>query len=397
MLGFLVALIILELIIRLLFIFITPNFLPSHGIYQEVDPIIGQKIIPNSNGIWTKEGFSKIEINSKGWNDYEREYFKNEKTIRVAIIGDSFIEALQVDKSNSIGAFTESWLNNNCNSIPDDKNVEVLSFGASGWGTSQMYLAIVNEVILYNPDYVILSFFPGNDLKNNMYELELNPYRPYFELKNNELILSRVPETNNSLKRKVYKIFRDNFKLVQLIREPLANIFWNISREENIKQSDNDNSSLGQYDKKLKLIDGATWGNNLNTDIVSNAWLLLESILIKTSKDLEIHNSKLITMIVSRAEVVDQEKEFVKNWATNNNISNIFYSEERLEKFGKKHNIPMVPIAKHMSNFNWEQNNDFIHFHGFESSNNLGSGHWNENGHKFSGRIVGEKICKIHN
>ena len=91
-----------------------------------------------------------------------------------------------------------------------------------------MYLTIRDEVILYKPDHVVLSFFPGNDLKNNIYELELNPYRPYFELINDDLVLSRSPITDTNFKREIYRLFRDNLIIVQLIRESVANLFWEI-------------------------------------------------------------------------------------------------------------------------------------------------------------------------
>jgi len=384
--------------IRLSFNFIPDEFLPTHGIYQSTSPIIGQKIIPNSKGIWSKEGFSRVEINSKGWNDYERNYSKKRKTIRVAVVGDSFIEALQVDKSKAIGSVMESWLNKDCNSIPADQNIEVLSFGASGWGTGQMYLTITNEIVDYKPDYVVLAFFPGNDLKNNIYELELNPYRPYFELEDNKLILSRSPLiNNNNIKRDTYRFLRDNLMIVQLLREPIANIFWKISRDKQTKETNSNNKSINEYETKIKLIEDATWGNSLDSGYVTKAWKLLESLLLKTSKDLEIHKSKLITLIVSRAEIVDYEEDYVKNdWAINNNIANIFYPEFRLEEFGKQNNIPIVSISRNMSDFNWNEKNEGVKFHGFKSTNNLGNGHWNENGHKFAGEVVGRKICEIY-
>ena len=89
---------------------------------------------------------------------------------------------------------------------------------------------------------------------------------------------------------------------------------------------------------------------------VTKAWKLLESILLKTSKDLEIHKSKLITLIISRSEIVDYEEDYVKNdWAINNNIANIFYPELRLEEFGKQNNIPIASISRNISDFNWNK------------------------------------------
>jgi hypothetical protein len=394
--GLILAILFLELFIRLAINFLPDNYLPTYGIYQKSSSIIGQKLVPNSKGVWSREGFSKVEINSKGWNDYERNYEKKEKIIRIAVVGDSFIEAFQVDKSNAVGPVMELWLNNNCDSISNDYTFEVLSFGASGWGTSQMYLTIRDEVILYKPDYVVLAFFPGNDLKNNIYELELNPYRPYFELKNDDLVLSRSPIIESNLKREIYRFVRDNLIIVQLIRESIVNIYWQTSLEDKIKETHSNIESMNDYEKKLKLIEDATWGNSLDSNFVMNAWELLESMLLKTSKDLAIHNSELITLIVSRAEIVDYEEDYVGKMAKSNNISNIFYPEDRLENFGKQNNIPIISISRYMSDFNWSKKIGVTKFHGFKSSDSLGTGHWNENGHKFTGEIVGEKICQIY-
>ena len=394
--GLILAILFLELLIRLSINFLPDNYLPTYGIYQKSSSIIGQTLVPNSKGIWNREGFSNVKINSKGWNDYERNYEKNEKTIRVAVVGDSFIEAFHVEKSNAIGPIIESWLNNNCNSIPEDYTFEVLSFGASGWGTGQMYLTIREEVILYEPDYVVLAFFPGNDLKNNIYELELNPYRPYFELINDELVLTRSPIIGSNLKRDIYRFFRDNLIIVQLFRESIVNIFWEASFQEKIKETHNNTESMNHYDKKLKLIEDATWGNSLNSAFVIDAWELLESILLKTFKDLKNNNSELITLIVSRAEIVDYRKDYVEKMANNNNILNIFYPEDRLESFGQQNNIEIVSISRYMSEFNWNKNNEITQFHGFKSTNTLGAGHWNETGHKFAGEITGKKICEIY-
>ena len=394
--GLILAILFLELFIRLAINFLPDNYLPTYGIYQKSSSIIGQKLVPNSKGVWSREGFSKVEINSKGWNDYERNYEKKEKIIRIAVVGDSFIEAFQVDKSNAVGSVMELWLNNNCDSISNDYTFEVLSFGASGWGTSQMYLTIRDEVILYKPDYVVLAFFPGNDLKNNIYELELNPYRPYFELKNDDLVLSRSPIIESNLKREIYRFVRDNLIIVQLIRESIVNIYWQTSLEDKIKETHSNIESMNDYEKKLKLIEDATWGNSLDSNFVMNAWELLESMLLKTSKDLAIHNSELITLIVSRSEIVDYEEDYVGKMAKSNNISNIFYPEDRLENFGKQNNIPIISISRYMSDFNWSKKIGVTKFHGFKSSDSLGTGHWNENGHKFTGEIVGEKICQIY-
>ena len=391
LLGFLLAFIILELCVRILFSFLPDQYLPSYGIYQSTDPVVGPKLIPESRGVWSKEGFSKVEINSKGWNDFERQYNKPQNVVRVAIVGDSFIEALQVPKTDSVASKLESWLDVNCKYKMDDIRYEVLSFGASGWGTTQMHLAIKNEVIQYDPDFVIMAFFPGNDLKNNIYELELNSNRPYFKIENGSLIQSSFPTINNSFKRSAYTFLRDNFLMIQLIREPIVNIFWEFSREEKIKESNSESKS--NYSDRLELIDRGTWGNDLDNEFVEYSWNLFESILLKTKEDLNDKNIEFIALVVSRGEVVDNRKNEVEQWAIKNNYSNIFYPEDRVENFGKKNDIPVIAISRMMTDLNWDLSKEITYFHGFD--HNLGGGHWNQNGHSLTSSIIGEKICGL--
>ena len=91
----------------------------------------------------------------------------------------------------------------------------------------------------------------------------------------------------------------------------------------------------------------------MDSKFVINSWALLESFLLKISKDLKTNNSELLTLVVSRAEVVDYEEEYVKKMAKDNNISNIFYPEQRLEDFGKQNNIHIISISRYMSDWNW--------------------------------------------
>ena len=41
----------------------------------------------------------------------------------------------------------------------------------------------------YNPDIVLLAFFTGNDVRNNSISLEPEKGRPFFRLRNGDLVL----------------------------------------------------------------------------------------------------------------------------------------------------------------------------------------------------------------
>ena len=102
---------------------------------------------------------------------------------------------------------------------------------------------------------------------------------------------------------------------------------------------------------------------------------------------------ELFTLVVSRGEVVDNRKNEVQEWALKNNLSNIFYPEERVEKFGEKNEIPVISISRMMTDLNWDSSKEITYFHGFDDA--LGAGHWNKDGHSLASTIIGEKICNL--
>mgnify|MGYP006300357501 CR=1 FL=1 len=79
--------------------------------------------MPYARVIWTQEGASSGMMNRHGW--YSRS-FRGETEQRLVLIGDSFVEALQVDVDEHMGALLEAHLNRNA---PPARQTEVLELG----------------------------------------------------------------------------------------------------------------------------------------------------------------------------------------------------------------------------------------------------------------------------
>ena len=76
------------------------------------------------------------------------------------------------------------------------KSAEVVNLGVRGYGTAQEYLFLKEEGLKYRPNLVVLAFFAGNDVCNNLSELEQNLHenptpqslsRPFARLESTEL------------------------------------------------------------------------------------------------------------------------------------------------------------------------------------------------------------------
>src|SRR4028118_2143551 len=68
----------------------------SYPVFYMPDTVRGYALRPGVFGWYRKEGEAYVRINSDGLRDRERPKQKPANTLRIALLGDSFSEALQV-------------------------------------------------------------------------------------------------------------------------------------------------------------------------------------------------------------------------------------------------------------------------------------------------------------
>lgn len=128
--------------------------------------------IPGRSG-WhrTPELEVPVSINQLGLRDADYPYEKDDGTFRVLMLGDSFVEGLQVPLEHTVAKQLEARLSSAAVGI----DYEVINAGVSRFGTDNEILFYDFEGRKYDPDLVILFFF-YNDLYDNVEE-------PYFLLR----------------------------------------------------------------------------------------------------------------------------------------------------------------------------------------------------------------------
>jgi hypothetical protein len=109
---------------------------------------------PDQEGVWRvrNEIAAPYRINGQGWNSGVGDYLRtgHPGVERIAIVGDSFIEALQVPYNRSAGEDLAADLR------ADGGNIEVYRFGISGAPMSQYLQMIERAVVHYRPDWVVV-------------------------------------------------------------------------------------------------------------------------------------------------------------------------------------------------------------------------------------------------
>lgn len=181
-LGLVLPLLVLEIALRLFGPFLPGNY--DTGAYLVRDADLGHFHVRGFDG-WIKapEFTTHVAINEHGLRDRRTSYEKPPGTFRIVLLGDSFVEAVQVKQSDGIAERLEAALNRDA---PDP--VEVINAGVAAYGTTQEYLLLDQMGPLLQPDLVLLVFFVGNDVTNNNHRLELwdgdlsLALKPYFDI-----------------------------------------------------------------------------------------------------------------------------------------------------------------------------------------------------------------------
>lgn len=149
--------------------------------FLEPDPQLGIRHIAGKRVTWRLEGFSDDYLNKEGLRDSEHSISKAPNTFRVALLGDSATEGVQVPLNDTYGKQLEQLLNKQV--LKNQQHAEVINFGCSSYSNGQEALQLEEQVAAYHPDLVVLMYNRGDYLENirDPSTLKAEP-RPYFHM-----------------------------------------------------------------------------------------------------------------------------------------------------------------------------------------------------------------------
>src|SRR5262245_34647044 len=104
------------------------------------DDVTGGRLRAGAEG-WNRiEGEAYVRINSQGLRDREHALAKPPDVYRIAVLGDSYAEALSVDLEATFWSRLPSRLGT-CG-FATGKRIETINFGVSGYATAQALLTL---------------------------------------------------------------------------------------------------------------------------------------------------------------------------------------------------------------------------------------------------------------
>jgi hypothetical protein len=351
----------------------------------------GTTYIPRAFYRHTKEGFSEGYFNSHGFRDHERTYDKQPGVFRILVLGDSYIEALQVQLEESFTAQLEKMLNARGSAT----RFEVLALGQSGFGTANEYVRYLNFGIAYNPDLVIVAFTTGNDFRDNSMLLSRGwgPSFYYAFDDDNNLVLDRslvdAYEKSLTFPKRLFQELKTKSHLLSLISERIYLLRLQIEKK---RLADTLEVGKPPETARAKTLDLFSDLNIYRRDLPP-PWKetveITKAIILNFKNSAEDHGSQFLLLGLSNAEQVHPEvgREVKEEF----NIELDLEQPDRLlEEFASEHGVHFLKLMPALREYHARTGQ---YLHGFGS---IHKGHWNQTGHQVAAELTFQFLKDQH-
>ena len=135
---------------------------------NDFDPLLGHRMKPNVDlvHVWpAHENVSTIRTNSAGFRGPELPGTKRAGEFRILLLGDSYTFGFGVGDEDTFAHRLQEMIDSRAGVAG---RVSVINAGVSAYGTAQQLLLYESAHARFEPDLVVLNFFVGNDVQENL-------------------------------------------------------------------------------------------------------------------------------------------------------------------------------------------------------------------------------------
>jgi hypothetical protein len=340
------------------------------------DDYRGWALNPGARGWYKREGIAYVGINRDGFRGPDYPPAKPPGTFRVAVLGDSYVEAMQVAEDKTFTAFSGRELAG-CPMLKG-KRIEAMNFGVDGYGTAQELITLRKKVWAYSPDIVVLAIFLGNDVRNNSVALEGDQCRPFYHYQHNRLAL-----TGPFIDSPIYRAwcaarfdYRD-LRLVGLFK----NTWEAVSQGHGAPTPEHPAERAINYDIYKPPADRA-W---------QEAWQVTEALVTQMRDEVADHHAMFLAVTEDNGIQTWPDPRVRRLFEEKLGVSDLFYPDRRIGALGQRDHFEVLNLAPALQVYA-EAHHVFLH--GFKNTP-MGFGHWNEAGHEQAGRLIAAKLCAM--
>ena len=364
----------------------------SAPLFYMPDNFRGVALRPNVAGTYQREGRNYVRINSAGLRDREHSRLRPANTIRVALLGDSYCEALQLPLEQTFWWLLQRKLES-CSQFAG-KHVEIINFGVSGYGTGQELITLQQQVWQYSPDIVILLVTTNNDISDNLRSLKKTDEIPYFYYRGDDLVVddsfrdSPAFRWHSSTLNRVGVWFRDNLRIIQL----LYDVHLLIKTKLDEGRARNQTPAPAPAQTAKPSAPEITVENMIylapHDAVWNEAWLVTEGLLKEIHNEVNQKGARFILVAGSNPIQVHPDAALRERFQSYVGTDNLFYPNFRLAQLANREQIDFLNLAQPMQTYASEKK---VFLHGFGKE--IGNGHWNADGHRLAAELIEAKMC----
>jgi hypothetical protein len=353
-----------------------------HDPLVQFDPVRGWALRPNYSGWVRTENTLWMHINSDGLRDREHARAKPRDALRIALLGDSMMQGMNVPLEKTFHAYLEAALQP-C-AAARGRQAEVINFAVLGYGTAQELLTFRGHAAGYHPDIVLLAFFSDNDLSDNSRALSSKP-RPYFSFEGDRLVLDGSAIERVAEREPVWRAWRiratDASRALGMLYEqgwvPLRRWLAQAGGQGSGAAVDGDGFDVYRAPRDPAGIE---------------AWRITERLLLMLRDDVAASGAQFWLATLATAEQTEPDLRVRDASMRAHGGADLYYPDTRIAAFATAHGIPVVTLAPQMAAYA-AAHRVFLNG-GYNAAYPPGSGHWNEVATQLAAHLVADRLCR---
>jgi lysophospholipase L1-like esterase len=387
----------------------------SYQTFYRPDDALGYTLEPGAEGWHKKEGRSYVRVNSDGLRDREYARRKPTGTLRIAVLGDSYAEALQVAEEDGFTSVVERRLAG-CPGAAG-RAVEVVNFGVSGYSTAQELLTLRRKVWAYEPDVVLLMVTTNNDVTDNVRAFKEADDIPYMTLSGDGLALDNSFRESTKFRFRTSVLARagrwlySNLRFVHAVQQARHTFKARLAQRRDRQLAEAERARReaaareGQPPAAPPGVAPAQGGPPAiaRSDLANmvyveppdegwrGAWRLMERLLVEMRREVEARGARFVVVTGSNPiQVYPDPAARAAFLARLGPGADLLYPDRRFAEFGRREGLTVFTLAPELQA---HADRERVFLHGW--AGDLGNGHWNEEGHRLVGELLAQKLCGV--
>lgn len=316
---------IIAIVMSLEFLFWISNL--GEQEWVNLNEVHGYLPFANKKVTYRKEGLSHLKFNSQAMNDRELTLEKPAFTKRIAVIGDSYVMSIEVDRQDNFCSQLQSLLDKRGSS----SKYQVMNFGVAGYGLNQIYTLLEKKVFDYKPDLVIFPYTVAATCTVSPTLTGPLPKGPYYflqpdgSLKEDHTVQELWKNSSTGKRMEATRWFREHSRIWGVISTGIEQVYaWNNkgSLWKNFIHTDSE-----------RIASSPPKHSSTTSQVTENSikflWPTAEAMLLSMNELCKAHNCQfvLLRLPIKNGKESPNESKYLKQLSDSSKIVYLDYAD----------------------------------------------------------------------